>query len=162
MAPHRRFDEELRSIGQALNVRGVTSFELNHAQVGYFIKDLGEHRPSLRSGLRRWLQGQSGDQTYGFDLAEVEALSKAGRAQRSSSGQLTHFRDLPNVLRTLGAYVDSKEGVLIELCKLPISVKLRYRDKSGYEQTEERPVSSFYDFFLELCKKRSGVPSDRY
>src|SRR5262245_48241183 len=76
MGTHRRFDEELRSIGQALDVDGVTSFELNNAKAGYFIRDLGEHRPSLRSGLRRWLQGRHGDQTYGFDLTEVEALSK--------------------------------------------------------------------------------------
>jgi len=87
-------------------------------------------------------------------LKDVEELSKSGRARRSKSGQLTQFRDLSNILRTIGAYLDSKEAELIELHKRPITVTLAYRNKSGDQQIEERPVSSFYSFFLELNEKR--------
>ena len=154
----RRYNEELRAVGQALEAKGVTDFELNNQNVGYFIKDLREYRPSFRSTIWNWLRGRrSGDTgfvTYGFDLKDVEELSKSGRARRSKPGQLTQFRTLSNILRTIGAYIDSKEAELIELHKLPISITLVYRDKSGHEHREERPVSSFYSFFLELYGKR--------
>jgi hypothetical protein len=158
MAAIRRYDEELRAIGQALDAKGVTGFELYKVMTGYYIKDLGEHSAPSHSTIRNWLPGHRyGDTesvTYGFELKDVEELSKSGRARRSKSGQLTQFRDLSNTLRTIGAYLDSKEAELIELHKRPITVTLAYRNKSGDQQIEERPVSSFYSFFLELNEKR--------
>jgi hypothetical protein len=47
MAALRRYDEELRAIGQSLEAKGVTGFELYNARAGYFIKDLREHTPFL-------------------------------------------------------------------------------------------------------------------
>jgi hypothetical protein len=158
MAAIRRYAEELRSIGQALETKGVTGFELYNLS-GYFIKDLRERRPSFRSVLRSWLHGRRPSRTefvtYGFELREVEELSKRGRARRSKQGQPTRFEDLSNVLRTIGAYVDSKGGELTELHKRPISITLAYRDKSRHEHREERTVASFYSFFLELYEKRN-------
>ena len=80
-------------------------------------------------------------------LAEGDALSQ---------DNLPQFSALPNTLRTIGAYLDSKEAELIELHKRPISITLAYRDKSDHEHTEDRPVSSFYSFFRELFVKRVG------
>lgn len=166
MAAIRRYDDELRAIGQALEAKGVTGFELYKVKAGYFIKDLREHTPSLHSTIRNWVGGhRDGDTesvTYGFELAYVEELSKTGRARRSKPGQLTRFRDLSNILRTIGAYLDSKEVELIELHNRPITITLAYRDKSGHEQREERPVSSFHRFFLELYEKRGPVRTDHF
>ena len=161
MAGSRRYGEELRAVGQALEAKGITDFELNNLKAGYYIKDLGEHRPSfqltfLRNWLRRHRDSQAEFVTYGFELKDIEELSKSGRARRSKSGQLTQFRTTSNILRTIGEYVDSKEAELVELHKLPISITLVYRDKSGHEYREERPVSSFYGFFLELYGKRKA------
>jgi hypothetical protein len=154
----RQYDEELRVIGQALEAKGVTGFELYKLKAGYFIKDLREKTPSRHSTLRDWLRGQRHSNiefvTYGFELADVEELSKNGRARRSKQGQPIQFTDLSNMLRTIGAYLDSKGAELIELHKRPISMTLVYRDKSGHEYREERPVSSFYSFFLQLYVKR--------
>ena len=154
----RQYDEELRAIGQALEAKGVTGFELYKLKAGYFIKDLREHTPSFHSTLRDWLRGQRHGNiefaTYGFELKDVAELSKNGRARRSKQGQPIQFTDLSNMLRTIGAYLDSKGAELIELHKRPISMTLVYRDKSGHEYREERPVSSFYNFFLQLYVKR--------
>jgi hypothetical protein len=155
MAGLRRYGEELRAIGQALEAKGVSSFELYNVEAGYFVRDLGEHRQSLH--LRNWLAGRrvsASVSTYGFELGEVEELSKSGRARRSKAGQLPLFRGLPNILRTIGAYLDSREAELMELHKRPISVSLAYRDKSGHEYREDRPLSTFHSFFRELFAKR--------
>jgi hypothetical protein len=154
MPTSRRYAEELRAIGQALQEQGVTAFELHAVPAGYFIKNLGEPPFSLWNWMREIFNRSAESVTVGFKLAEVEALSEAGRARRSAAGQITNFRDLSNVLRTVGAYVDSKEGELIDLQKNPISISLAYRDKLGNEQREDRTVSSFYAVFREkfLCR----------
>jgi hypothetical protein len=162
MAASRRYNEELRVIGQALEAKGVAVFELHSVKAGYFIQDLREHRPSL---IRKWLgrhrENDGKSLTYGFELPEVEQLSRSGQARRSQTGQLTNFRDLSNILRTIGAYLDAQEVELVELHKNPISITIAYRDKWGNEQREDRPVSSFQNFFREVIRKRSLATTTR-
>ena len=154
MSKGRRYTEELRAIGQALQEQGVTAFELHAVPAGYFIKNLAEPPFSLWNWTREFFNKSTESITFGFKFKDVEALSEAGRARRSAAGQITNFRDLSNVLRTIGAYVDSKEGELIDLQKNPISISLAYRDKLGNEQREDRTVSSFYPVFRAnfLCR----------
>jgi hypothetical protein len=57
-------------------------------------------------------------------------------------------------LRTVGAYLDSKEVDLLMLQKRRISITLSYRDKTGQERQEDRSIAAFYRVFLELCGKR--------
>src|SRR5260370_41423832 len=85
MAALRRYDEELRAIGQSLEAKGVTGFELYNARAGYFIKDLREHTPSFHSTIRNWPPGHRNSDkqfvTYGLELADVWQLSQRGRAR---------------------------------------------------------------------------------
>jgi len=156
----RRYAEELRAIGQALDAKGVAGFELYSVPAGYFVKDLREQRPSSTSTMWGWFRRERHSKTefvtYGFELHDVEELSKTGRARRSNPGRVPRFRDPSNILRTIGAYLDAKEAQLLELHKRSISVTVVYRDKSGREYREDRPVSSFHNIFIELCGKRIG------
>jgi hypothetical protein len=151
----QRYAEELRTIGQALQARGVTAFELHSVPAGYFIKELAGQSFSIQNRLFRFLKNSTKSATYGFELTEVQALSSAGRARRSATGQITNFRDLSNVLRTIGAYMDLKRVELMELQKRPISISLAYRDKLGNEQREDRTVSSFHNVFREILMNRA-------
>lgn len=154
----RRYAEELRTIGQALQARGVTAFELHSVPAGYFIKELAGRSSSTQNRLLRFLKNSTESTTYGFELTEVQALSSAGRARRSATDQIPNFRDLSNLLRTIGAYMDSKQVELIELQKRPISISLAYRDKLGNEQREDRTVSSFHNVFREILMTRASTP----
>jgi hypothetical protein len=89
-----------------------------------------------------------------FGGVDLEQLSQAGRAKRSKPGQLTEFRTVPNILRTVGAYLDSREAELLILQKRRISMTLSYRNKTGQERQEDRSISSFYRVFLQLYGKR--------
>ena len=157
----RRYAEELRAIGQALDAKGVAGFELYSVPAGYFVKNLREETPSFTSTMWSWLRRERRRKTefvtYGFELSDVKELSKTGRARRSIPGQIPRFRDPSNILRTVGAYLDDKEAELLELHKRPISVTVVYRDKSGREYREDRPVSSFQSLFVELCGKRTPI-----
>jgi hypothetical protein len=155
----RRYAEELRAIGQALAAANVTGFELYSVPAGYFVKDLREEAPSSTSIIWNWLRRQPNNKidfvTYGFELRDVEELSKRGRARRRNPGQIPRFRDPSNILRTIGAYIDGKQAELLEVHKRPISVTVAYRDRSGREYREDRPVSSFQNLFAELCARRT-------
>jgi len=157
MVAVRHYDEDLRAIGQALEARDISNFELKRLTDAYIISGVPEQTRSARSKIWQWLlrlRSGTRDESLTFALADVEKLSQAGRARRSKPGQLTDFRRVSNNLRTIGAYLDSKEVELVELHKRPISITLSYRDKTGEEQREDRTVSSFYNFFLQLCGKR--------
>ena len=164
MTDSTHYVEELRAIGQMLAGRNIVDFELKHVDSGYFIQDLHEHTASLSARIQNWFHGapySTRAESLTISPAEVEKLSAEGRARRTKAGQLTQFRELSNVLRTIGAYLDSKEVELLELQKRPISITLQYRDKSGRHETEDRPLTSFYKFFLELYDKRSQTEESR-
>ena len=156
MAARRRYEEDLRAIGHALEERDISVFELTRTSEWYVIQGVPEQSGSLRSRVRRWLRLRSGSgpELLTLSLADIEKLSQAGLARRAKAGQLTNSRSVSNLLRTIGAYLDSKEAELFGLEKRSISVSLCYRDKAGHEQREDRTVSSFHDLFVELWGKR--------
>ncbi len=162
MAPTRHYDEDLRAIGQALEARDISVFELKHLADWYVIQGTPEQTGSLSSKNTAWLRRlRSGStaESLTLTLADVEQLSHAGRAKRSNPERLTNFQSVPNTLRTIGAYLDSREVELIELHKRRISITLSYRDKAGRERKEDRPIFSFYKLFLELRENRSRESS---
>jgi hypothetical protein len=164
MAATRRYDEDLRAIGQALEARDISVFELKRLADNYVIQGLPEQTGSLRSKVRQWLRRLRSGSTaelLALGLADVEELSQAGRAKRSNPAQLTDFHSVSNTMRTIGAYLDSREAELVELHKRRISITLLYRDKTGHERKEDRTISSFYRLFLELCGKRDQTRKTR-
>jgi hypothetical protein len=157
MAASKRYDENLRSIGQALEARDIIDFELKRLADLYVIQGMPEQASSLRSRVRQWLwrlRRRPAAAPIILSSGEVEQLSQAGRAKRTNSGQLTEFRSVSSILRTTGAYLDAGELDLVELQKRRISITLSYRDKTGQQREEVRSISSFYRLFLELCGKR--------
>jgi hypothetical protein len=157
MAAKRRYDEDLRAVGQALEARDISVFDLKRLANNYIIQGMPDQTGSRRSKVRRWirrLRSGSATESLTLGLADVERLSEAGRAKRSDPGRLPNFQSVSSILRTIGAYLDSREVELVELHKRRISITLSYRDKIGHEREEDRTISSFYTLFLELCGKR--------
>src|SRR6266508_876038 len=157
MAAARRYDEDLRAIGQVLEARDISVFELKRLADNYVIQGLPEQTGSLGSKIRQWLRrlrSGSSAELLALGLADIEQLSQAGRAKRSNPAQLADFHSVPNTLRTIGAYLDSREAELVELHKRRISITLLYRDKTGHERKEDRTIASFYRLFLERYGKR--------
>jgi len=92
MAAKRRYDEDLRAIGQALEARDINVFVLKRVAENYAIEGMPEQTDSK---VRQWLQRlRSGSRAKLLTLAraDVERLSQTGKAKRSKWGQLTEFR----------------------------------------------------------------------
>ena len=153
----RHYAEHLRIIGQVIEARDFAVYEIVHLSEWYVIHGIPDETGSVRSKLRHWLRRfrhEAHPQSFTLDLTEIEKLSEAGRARRSTPGRHTDLASVSNSLRTIGAYLDAREVELFELKKGGVSVTLWYRDKAGHDRKEERTISSFSQLCVKLCERR--------
>jgi len=156
MATEPLYGEDFR-IGQALEAKNVRTFELRRLGDWYIVRGVTDGDGSLRSKVHKFkLRFRSGSDAEPLilGLSEVEGLSRKGKAKRSRLGRMPDFRRLSNTLRTVGAYLETKQAKLIELKVRPFSITLTYKDNYGRQQLEDRTTGSFYDLFLKLYGKR--------
>ena len=153
----KSYDRHLRNIGQSLEAQRINIFELRYEDERYWAKGDPDKEISLLTALRRWQkrwrrEGLSSSLSY--TLPDIEQLERQGKTKRSRPNRLPDFYSLPNILRTLGAYLDAQDAELIELHKRPLTITLLYRNREGHPDVEERSIASFYDFFLKLHGRR--------
>jgi hypothetical protein len=153
------YDQQLRAIGQSLDNKRITTFELKADSERYVVRGVQEKDSGLLARLRDWrnrMQGAPKQTSLGYGTAEIERLDNDGRLNRAKRDRLPDFYSLPNTLRTVGSYLDSKNAELMELHKSPLSVTLLYQNENGHPNMEERSIASFYNFFVALHAKRKS------
>jgi hypothetical protein len=163
MTTETLYGEDFRSIGQALEAKNIRAFELKRLGDWYIVQGVSDGDGSLRSKVHKFkLRFRSGSdpESLILGLSEVEDLSRKGKAKRSRVGRMPDFRKLSNTLRTVGAYLESKQAKFIELKVRPFSITLSYKDKYGRPQLEDRTLRSFYDLFRELYEQRDEAKND--
>lgn len=156
MTAGKSYDQDLRAIGQALEARGVSVFELKRHGGHYVVRGTPEKDASLFSVLRNWrkLVGHREPSTVSYTLLDIERLDRQGKAKRAKAHRLPDFYSVSNTLRTIGSYLDSKGAQLLEIHKRALSVTLLYQESDGRPNLEERTVASFYNLFIDLHGKR--------
>jgi hypothetical protein len=155
------YDQDLRAIGQALDMRGITVFELKNQPGRYVVRGTADKPSSVLASLRRLLMGIGKEEssTFNYDTQDIERLEREGKKKRVKAGRLPDFYSLSNLLRTLGAYLNSKNAELLELHKRPLSVTLLYQTTDGHPHMEDRTLASFFNVFIEMHGKRGRLPS---
>ncbi|MGE5303156.1 MAG: hypothetical protein ACM3TN_07480 [Alphaproteobacteria bacterium] len=153
----KSYDRHLRNIGQSLEAQRINTFELRYEDERYWAKGDPDKEISLLTALRQWQQrwrSKGLSSSLSYTLLDIEQLERQGKTKRSRPNRLPDFYSLPNILRTLGAYLDARDAELIELHKRPLTITLLYRNRDGHPDVEERSIASFYDFFLKLHGRR--------
>jgi hypothetical protein len=153
------YDRDLRAIGQALELRGITVFEIKNQPGRYVVRGTPDKPSSLIASMRRWARKDEGDSagTINYSAQEIEEIERQGKKKRVKSDRLPDFYNLSNTLRTLGAYLNSKDAQLLELHKRPLTVTLLYQNNHGHPHMEDRTIASFFNVFVERHGKRSRV-----
>jgi hypothetical protein len=162
MAERKSYDQLLRTIGQCLEAQRIRIFELRCQGDSFVVRGEPEEETSLLAKLLNWQKrnrsvGLSGSLT--FTAQDIDELDRQGRSRRSKPNQLPDFHSLPNTLRTVGSYLESKGAELIELRKKELSISLIATNKAGHPEFEERGLASFYDLFVRLHSKRKRTGS---
>ena len=152
------YDKQLRTIGQSLEAQRISMFELSRQGERFIIKGEPEKELSLLATLRNWqkrVRSEGVQNSLTFTDQDIEEIEHQGRAKRSKPNQLPDFHRLPNVMRTVGSYLDLKKAVLIELHQRQLSITILSRNENGHPELEERTTASFYDLFVRLHARRT-------
>jgi hypothetical protein len=158
MSARKSYDQHLRVIGQALEAKRISVFELKLRNDQYVVRGKPDKDDSLMGRLRAWqerLLARSPSPVGHYTISEIERLNREARTKRTRADRLPDFYSLPNTLRTVGSYLDDQGAALMEIHKRPLSVTLLYRRENGHPNMEERTVASFYELFLALHRRRS-------
>lgn len=158
MADRQSYDRQLRSIGQSLEAQRIQVFELTRQDDGYTVRGEPEQETSLLATLRNWqkrLRNEGMATSLTYTIQDIGELDRQGSANRTKYHRLPDFHSLPNTLRTVGAYLETKNAELLELHKRQLSITLLSRNQAGYPEWEERSLGSFYELFVKLHAMRN-------
>ena len=155
----------LRAIGQDLEVRGVTQFELTPATDGYLVRvpysgsKVDETIETDSHGVSRRRSASSRPLELTYSFAAIDGLDERGRAKRGTGSGMPDFFSLSQCLRALGVVIDSKQGQLLQLDRntqkstIP-SIVVQYRTSTGERIREEHSLPNLYDYCVHLYKTR--------
>jgi hypothetical protein len=154
------YNRSLRAIGQVLETHQLNAFDLTRKDKFYLVRGQPEGGTVLQALLRKWeRQSRKGKGFFEqkYDPQDIELLQRQGRAKRQGGRRLPDFYRLPNVLRTVGAYLDMKNARLLQVSKQDLNLTILYETKEGHPELEERTIASFYNLFLHLHQSRQRL-----
>ncbi len=155
----------LRAIGQDLEAQGITQFNLTSSNEGYLVRAL---RGSMDNNLSRGSVGKraghrntdsAGPAELAYNVEAIERLDEQGRAKRDMGNKLPDFFSLSQCLRAVGAVIDAKRGLLLQLDRnaepnaIP-SIVIHYQTSTGVEIREVHPSPNVYDYSVHMYKSR--------
>ena len=155
MATRHDHSKALRAIGQELVKRGIDLFELRCLRAEYYLQ-CGDPTPP-HVGLIE----------LSFTDDDIVSLDLAAVSQRGGAFKFVEFEGLPELLRAVGRYVDSKEGLLLRVSNTDSSfddetMRLEYESRDGRNHVEEVPLTELAETARRMYKERSrGGASQR-
>ncbi len=91
-----------------------------------------------------------------FTQADIDKLERDGQALRSDWERSPLSHSLPQVLRTVGWYVDHKKGQLQKLSRSGETLSVSYTGSLGTQKLETLTFLQIYDMWVHLYKRRKG------
>jgi hypothetical protein len=160
----------LRAIGQDLEAKGVTQFELMPVADGYRVRaPYGATRVKATNeadgqGMSQRMSASSSPVELTYSREAIDKLDEKGRAKRGRGNGMPDFFSLSQCLRALGAVIDSKHGQLLQIDRnpqenAPPALIVQYQTSMGERIREEHSLPNLYDYCVHLYKTRRPVVS---
>lgn len=154
MASRYTHSKVLRTIGQELEKRGIDLFELSCRRAHYTI-EYSDPKPPHTQLLDISLSAE-----------EIRSLDLDAARQRSGSFKLVNFERLPEMLRALGRYVESKNGEILKIstsASAPArdAMRLEYEERDGRIQAEELTTAAITDIAMRMYRIRLNSQTQR-
>jgi hypothetical protein len=92
------YDQHLRAIGQSIENKRISVFELKNEPERYVVRGVPEKTANLTARLRDWrnrMQGASHETPISYATGEIERLETEGRSKRAKADRLPDFYSLP-------------------------------------------------------------------
>ena len=180
MQPTILYEHILRAIGQGLESLSLEAFDLEVAEDIFSIRGISTRKESEKSPVTKLKafkkafldicsasQKPSGTSAVNirdssrlvrlqFTQADIDKLERDGQALRSDweCSPLSH--SLPQVLRTVGWYVDHRKGQLHKISRTGDTLSVSSTGLLGTQKMETLTFVEIYDMWVHLYKQRKG------
>jgi len=144
------FATALRSIGQDLERRGLKTFDIRF-DGREFVALCGYQEPPAPTPVE--LKYRPGD---------IEELDQAGENRRGNVAPPKDFLNQPQVLRTIGGFLDRNEAKLVRLSNNDRRAKestfiVEYISRDGERVIDDRTGAAIYDLCVAMYKQRGRL-----
>ncbi len=140
----------LRCIAQDLDRRGIKSFDIR-LRGGIFYVEGGYQEPPSPAPV-----------SIEYTSRDIEDLDRTGEERRGEGAQRREFINPVQIFRTIGAYLDKNEGLLVRLTNNHGRGKdslftVEYVTRDGERVVEDRAGSALYDMCVQMYKQRGRL-----
>ena len=176
------YEHILRAIGQGLESLSLEAFDLEVAEDTFSVRGIPTRKESEKSPVTKLkafkkafldicnitktparaatpeagVPGSSRLLRLQFTQADIDNLEQEGQALRSDWERSPLSHSLPQVLRTLGWYVDQKKGQIHKISKAADTLSVSYTGLLGTQKMETLTLVEIYDMWVHLYKQRKG------
>ena len=177
-----QYEHILRAIGQGLEALSVETFDLQVANDTFLIEGAATQKESEKpnaaklsafknafleichisknSATSETPAGKAGASSRSLHLQftqnDIDRLERDGQALRSDWNASPLAHSLPQLLRTVGWYVDHTEARLHKLSKNGDTLTVSYTGSIGNAKIETFTLLQLYDMWVHLYKRRKG------
>ena len=163
----------LRVVGQELEQRKISDFEVIVEQDGYRVRGnkpavVPDAAPKPGWSLRGLFkpkpeppcpdpepEEESATWDCWYTHADIERLDAWYSTQRTRSGVPDDYA-ASQVLRVVGAYAEQRHWVLTGVSRTHQTIEIRYRDARGELQVSEQKYADLYDFGFHMSRARKA------
>jgi hypothetical protein len=147
------YSSALRSIGQVLEKWDMNAFDLRCSD-SEFRLHCGDPTPPHLTLIK-----------VRYTSDDISGLELKGRAKRGGSLTTAKLDSLPEILRALGHYVDSKGGRLVRICNGDVAldsslIMLEYETRHRQVRREDFSITSIYKHTQDMHHERSRISPD--
>ena len=144
------YKQALRAIGQALEAQRSVAFDIKTNGENYLVYAQAKEL----NGLRAWLRRHQGSRRVSYGPQDINRLERQGRANRRAPHGTPNPHSLSNILRTLGAYLDTKGARLLEVYQRDRTMMILYQNSQGHPEIEERTVAWIHNLSMQMFQRR--------
>jgi hypothetical protein len=142
-----------------MDVWHFEDFDVESHEDSFFVRGIVRSAQPQKSSLLQAMFRKSRDRDARFiELRytpdDVQRLEQEGQSRRRDANGMPDFYNVSQILRTVGAYVDSKRTRMRKLYKRGMKLTVEYETAEGLPNIEEHTVSSFYNFFVHMYLHR--------
>ena len=162
------YAQSLRAIGESLEARDVSTFELEKRGENYRLQEIANQPPTGGSFLKKIAQllgitdksaskpstSQVPSETLVYTPADIAKLVTEQQSRHGTSNVMPDTYKLGQVLRVLGDYLDHKEAYGFTVSVSGHSLSVAYETSRGTEQ-ESFSVENLYDHAVQMYLRRS-------
>jgi len=150
------YAQDLRSIGQALEILKLGDFTVEPQSDGYRVTGTPLE---VKSGRSLWWNNQSSIDGNLVELlyskSDVERLESEGRNQRAKLQGNSDCSRLSQALRVLGSYLTQKYCRLVRLSRKDENFEVEYESSLGSHYSEQLSGADLYGLWVRFYLKRS-------